>query len=58
MLSELESTSDSIQAALTYAKNHLHEDLPVETLAHAAHMSPPHFSREFRHNTLASRHKP
>jgi len=51
MLSELESTSDRIQAALTYAKNHLHEDLPVETLAHAAHMSPRHFSREFRHNT-------
>ena len=51
MLSELESQSDRIQAALTYAKNHLDEDLSVETLAHAAHMSPRHFSREFRQNT-------
>jgi transcriptional regulator GlxA family with amidase domain len=51
MLSELESTSSRIQAALTYAKNHLHEDLSVEALADAAHMSPRHFSREFRQNT-------
>ena len=51
MLSELESRSNRIQAALTYAKNHLHQDLSVETLAEAAHMSPRHFSREFRQNT-------
>lgn len=51
MLSELESQSDRIQAALTYAKNHLHEDLSVQTLAEAAHMSPRHFSREFQKNT-------
>jgi len=51
MLSELESKSTRIQEALTYAKNHLHRDLSVETLAHAAHMSPRHFSREFRQNT-------
>ncbi|MBF6986171.1 MULTISPECIES: GlxA family transcriptional regulator [Cupriavidus] len=50
-LSELESRSDRIQAALTYAKNHLREDLSVERLAHAVHMSPRHFSREFRLNT-------
>jgi len=50
-LSELESKSDRIQAALTYAKNHLREDLSVEKLAHAVHMSPRHFSREFRLNT-------
>lgn len=51
MLSELESQSNRIQAALTYAKNHLHKDLSVETLADAAHMSPRHFSREFRQHT-------
>ena len=51
MLSELESQSDRIQAALTYAKDHLHKDLSVETLAHTAHMSPRHFSREFRQST-------
>lgn len=51
MLSELESQSNRIQTALTYAKNHLHKDLSVETLAHAAHMSPRNFSREFRHDT-------
>lgn len=50
-LSELESKSDRIQAALTYARNHLHKDLSVETLASAAHMSPRHFSREFRQST-------
>jgi transcriptional regulator GlxA family with amidase domain len=50
-LSELESKSDRIQAALTYAKNHLREELSVERLAHAVHMSPRHFSREFRMNT-------
>jgi transcriptional regulator GlxA family with amidase domain len=51
LLSELESKSDRIQAALTYAKNHMHQDLSVETLAQAAHMSRRHFSREFRQST-------
>jgi transcriptional regulator GlxA family with amidase domain len=51
MLSELESKSDRIQAALTYARNHLHEELSVQTLAQAANMSPRHFSREFRQHT-------
>ena len=50
-LSELDAESDRIQAALTYAKNHLKEDLSVERLAHVVHMSPRHFSREFRLNT-------
>ncbi len=51
MLSELDSQSSRIQTALTYAKNHLDKDLSVENLAEAAHMSPRHFSREFRQNT-------
>lgn len=51
MLSELESKSDRIQAALTYARNYLHQDLSVELLASAANMSPRHFSREFRQST-------
>jgi len=51
MLGELESQSNRIQVALTYAKNHLHQALSVESLAHAANMSPRHFSREFRHST-------
>ena len=51
MLSELEAQSNRIQEALTYAKNHLDRDLSVEVLADAAHMSPRHFSREFRQHT-------
>ncbi|MNS88162.1 HTH-type transcriptional regulator CdhR [compost metagenome] len=51
MLSELESRSERIQAASTYARNHLHQDLSVELLASAANMSPRHFSREFRQST-------
>jgi len=51
MLSELEAQSHRIQGALTYAKNHLDRDLSVEVLADAAHMSPRHFSREFRQHT-------
>jgi transcriptional regulator GlxA family with amidase domain len=50
-LSEVESRSDRIQTALTYAKNHLHEDLSVERLADAVHLSPRHFSRAFRLDT-------
>jgi len=50
-LSELESRSDRIGAALTYARDHLHEELSVQTLARAVHMSPRHFSREFREST-------
>jgi transcriptional regulator GlxA family with amidase domain len=51
VLSELDSSSNRIQAALTYARNHLHAELSVETLANAAHLSPRHFSREFREST-------
>ncbi|HEY9065032.1 MAG TPA: GlxA family transcriptional regulator [Burkholderiaceae bacterium] len=50
-LSDLASRSDRIQAALTYAKNNLHRDLSVDALARAVHMSPRHFSREFRQST-------
>lgn len=50
-LRDLDSTSDRIKAAVTYAKNNLHKDLSVGTLARAVHMSPRHFSREFRQNT-------
>jgi len=49
--SELESKSDRIQAALTYAKSHLKHELSVERLADLVHLSPRHFSREFRVNT-------
>src|SRR5262245_7885014 len=49
--SELESKSDRIQAALTYAKSHLKNELSVERLADLVHLSPRHFSREFRLNT-------
>ena len=51
LLSELEAQSNRIQGALTYAKNHLDRDLSVDVLADAAHMSPRHFSREFRQHT-------
>ena len=49
--SELESKSDRIQSALTYAKSHLKDELSVERLADLVHLSPRHFSREFRLNT-------
>lgn len=51
MLSELETRSDRVQSALTYARNHLNEELSVERLAHVVHMSPRNFSREFRMST-------
>lgn len=50
-LLELEPRSDRIQAALTYAKVHLHDALSVEQLADAAHLSPRQFSRAFRAET-------
>jgi transcriptional regulator GlxA family with amidase domain len=49
--SELESKSDRIQTALAYAKNHLRNELSVERLAEVVHVSPRHFSREFKLNT-------
>src|SRR5262249_27670884 len=50
-LLELQPRSDRIQTALTYAKEHLHNDLSVEELAEAAHLSPRQFSRAFREET-------
>jgi transcriptional regulator GlxA family with amidase domain len=44
-LLELEPKSDRVQSALSYAKQNLHRDLPVEKLAEAAHLSPRQFSR-------------
>ena len=50
-LLELEPRSDRIQSALTYAKEHLDNELLVEELAEAAHLSPRQFSRAFRAET-------
>jgi transcriptional regulator GlxA family with amidase domain len=48
---ELEPKTDRIQAALTYAKQHLKSALSVEELAGAAHLSPRQFSRVFHAET-------
>jgi transcriptional regulator GlxA family with amidase domain len=48
---ELEGKSDRIQHALSYAKNHLRQELSVETLAAAANLSPRQFSRAFLKET-------
>nr|WP_223516123.1 GlxA family transcriptional regulator [Pseudomonas sp. GL-B-19] len=48
---ELEPKTDRIQAALTYAKQHLKSALSVEELARAAHLSPRQFSRVFHAET-------
>lgn len=50
-LLDLEPKSDRIQAALTYAKRHLHRPLTVDELAEAAHLSPRQFSRVFHAET-------
>jgi transcriptional regulator GlxA family with amidase domain len=50
-LLELEPRSDRIQAALSYAREHLQHELSVEQLADAAHLSPRQFSRSFRAET-------
>jgi transcriptional regulator GlxA family with amidase domain len=48
---ELEPKTDRIQAALTYAKQHLKSALSVEELASAANLSPRQFSRVFHAET-------
>jgi len=48
---ELEPKTDRIQAALTYAKQHLKSALSVEQLAEAANLSPRQFSRVFQAET-------
>lgn len=50
-LLDLQTRSERIQDALTYAKNHLDMPLQVEQLAEVAHLSPRQFSRAFRSET-------
>ncbi|TFI46848.1 GlxA family transcriptional regulator [Diaphorobacter sp. DS2] len=50
-LLELEPRSDRVRRALIYAREHLRDPLPVETLAEAANLSPRQFSRVFREET-------
>lgn len=50
-LLELEPKSDRIQNALSYAKENLHKQLSVESLASAANLSPRQFSRAFKAET-------
>ena len=50
-LLELEASSDRVQTALAYAKEHLSSSLSVEALAKAASLSPRQFSRLFRAET-------
>ncbi|MDQ0475160.1 GlxA family transcriptional regulator [Labrys wisconsinensis] len=46
-LIDLDPSSDRIRAALAFAREHLHEALPVERLAGAACLSPRQFGRAF-----------
>ncbi|MCS7598800.1 GlxA family transcriptional regulator [Pseudomonas aeruginosa] len=46
-LLDFDPGSDRIRAVLTYARDHLHEDLPVERLADVANMSVRQFGRVF-----------
>jgi len=50
-LLELDATSDRVQTALIYAREHLSKPLTVRDLAKAAFLSPRQFSRLFRHET-------
>lgn len=50
-LLEMLPRTDRIQKALTYAKSHLKDELSVEALAEAAHLSPRQFGRVFREET-------
>lgn len=51
VLLELEPGSDRIRAALAFARAHLHEELSVERLAEAAHLSGRQFARLFLKET-------
>ncbi|SDN81240.1 DJ-1/PfpI family protein [Phyllobacterium sp. OV277] len=48
---ELAPDSDRVRRALSFAREHLHEALPVERLAEAACLSPRQFGRAFRAET-------
>ncbi len=50
-LLDLDPESDRIRAALAFAREHLHERLPVERLAAIACLSPRQFGRAFRAET-------
>jgi transcriptional regulator GlxA family with amidase domain len=50
-LLDLDAKSDRIQTALAYARSNLKEDLSIEELADAAHLSPRQFSRIFMAET-------
>ena len=50
-ISQMEPTSDRIRIALTFARDHLHEPLPIERLADAAHLSIRQFGRAFQRET-------
>ena len=51
LFSEIEANSDRVQRALDHAKNHLRDDLSVESLAAVVHLSARQFSRAFRRDT-------
>lgn len=50
-MSQMEPESDRIRIALGFARDHLHESLPVERLAEVAHLSLRQFGRAFRRET-------
>ncbi|QNA85481.1 GlxA family transcriptional regulator [Sphingomonas sp. So64.6b] len=50
-LSQMDPESDRIRIALTFARDHLHEPLPIERLADAAHLSVRQFGRAFHRET-------
>jgi transcriptional regulator GlxA family with amidase domain len=50
-MSQMEPESDRIRMALGFARDHLHEALPIERLAQAAHLSLRQFGRAFRRET-------
>ncbi|MBN3727008.1 GlxA family transcriptional regulator [Burkholderia sp. Ac-20379] len=50
-ISQMEPESDRIRLALTFARDHLHEPLPIERLAEAAHLSVRQFGRLFQKET-------
>src|SRR5712691_421477 len=50
-LLDLDATSDRVQTALAYAREHLSTPLSVDALANAAFLSPRQFSRLFREET-------
>jgi transcriptional regulator GlxA family with amidase domain len=47
VLLDLEPRTDRIRNVLTFARDHLHESLPVERLAEVARLSPRQFNRAF-----------